>query len=168
MCSSERFTLFHSVAWKLFNFSNTMEDTFFAFNDKQFTGKSCSFRLCSWPGRSASLYNTPFEEGFALQFWNSFYNSDLFSVLGVFLVHRLLALQLHLRYETVATPLRVAGLVTFIWVFCAFYSSTVLWHHIRLCLLLCSELLRTIALLLGVLRDFIVGLLKTELGKRRV
>ena len=34
--------------------------------------------------------------------------------------------------------------------------------HIRLCLLLCSELLRTIALLLGVLRDFIVGLLKTE------
>ena len=29
--------------------------------------------------------------------------------------------------------------------------------HIRLCLLLWSELFRTIALLLGVLRDFIVG-----------
>ena len=40
--------------------------------------------------------------------------------------------------------------------------------HIRLCPLLWSELFRTIALLLGVLRDFIVGLFKTELGKRRV
>ena len=42
-------------------------------------------------------------------------------------VDRLLALQLHLRYQTVATSFRVAGLVIFIWVFCAFYSSTVLW-----------------------------------------
>ena len=42
-------------------------------------------------------------------------------------VDRLLALQLHLRYQTVATPFRVAGLAVFIWVFCAFYSSTVLW-----------------------------------------
>ena len=42
-------------------------------------------------------------------------------------VDRLLAFQLHLRYETVATPFRVAGLVIFIWVFCALYSSTGLW-----------------------------------------
>ena len=42
-------------------------------------------------------------------------------------VDRLLALQLHLRYETVATPFRVAGLIIFIWVFCALYSNTGLW-----------------------------------------
>ena len=42
-------------------------------------------------------------------------------------VDRLLALQLHLRYETLATQFRVAGLAVFLWVFCAFYSSTVLW-----------------------------------------
>lgn len=42
-------------------------------------------------------------------------------------VDRLLALQLHLRYETVVTPVRVVGLVTSIWVFSALYSSTRLW-----------------------------------------
>ena len=42
-------------------------------------------------------------------------------------VDRLLALQLHLRYETVVTPVRVAGLAIFIWVYCALYSSIVLW-----------------------------------------
>ena len=42
-------------------------------------------------------------------------------------VDRMLALQLHLRYETVVTPFRVAGLLTFIEVFCALYSSTRLW-----------------------------------------
>ena len=40
--------------------------------------------------------------------------------------------------------------------------------HTRLCPLVWSELFRTIALLLGVVRDFIVGLFKTEFGKRRV
>ena len=38
-------------------------------------------------------------------------------------VDRLLALQLHLRYEVVVTPFRVAGIVTFIWVFSALYSG---------------------------------------------
>ena len=42
-------------------------------------------------------------------------------------VDRLLALQLHLRYETVATPFHVAGLVIFFWAFGALYSSTGLW-----------------------------------------
>ena len=42
-------------------------------------------------------------------------------------VDRLHAPQLHLRYETVATPFRVVGLVIFIWVFCALYSSTGQW-----------------------------------------
>jgi len=42
-------------------------------------------------------------------------------------VDRLLALQLHLRYDTAVTPFRVAGLVIFIWVFCALYASTGVW-----------------------------------------
>lgn len=53
VCSSQCCTLFHSanVAWILFNFSNSMEDTFFTLCAKHFTGKSCSVGPFNWPGR---------------------------------------------------------------------------------------------------------------------
>ena len=42
-------------------------------------------------------------------------------------VDRLLALQLHLRYDIVVTPFRLIGMVLFIWVFSGLYSSAMLW-----------------------------------------
>ena len=42
-------------------------------------------------------------------------------------VDRLLALQLHLRYEGVVSSFRVTGIVTFIWLFSALYSCAWLW-----------------------------------------
>ena len=42
-------------------------------------------------------------------------------------VDRLLALQLHLRYEAVVTPFRVTWVVIFIWVLSGIYASTKLW-----------------------------------------
>ncbi|XP_078352748.1 histamine H2 receptor-like [Oculina patagonica] len=42
-------------------------------------------------------------------------------------VDRLLALQLHLRYQAVVTPPRVTGIVTLIWVFSGLFSSAQFW-----------------------------------------
>ena len=63
----------------------------------------------------------------------------VFNVLGTFLiiasfmsitaigVDRLLALQLHLRYEAVVTPFRVKLVLIFVWVFSAVVASSQLW-----------------------------------------
>ena len=64
---------------------------------------------------------------------------DAFNMLGSFLcfasfctttaigVDRLLALQLHLRYESLVTQFRVCWVIFFIWVISAFLSSLVKW-----------------------------------------
>lgn len=48
-------------------------------------------------------------------------------------VDRLLALQLHLRYQAQVTVLRVARVVIFIWVFSGIFGTTKLWITAGLC-----------------------------------
>lgn len=68
-------------------------------------------------------------------------------------VDRLLALQLHLRYQAQVTVLRVARVVIFIWVFSGIFGTTKLWITTGLCETFSSA---TIASLLVV--NFVVYL----------
>lgn len=55
------------------------------------------------------------------------------TVTGSIGVYRLLALQLHLRYQAQVTVLRVARVVIFIWVFSGIFGTTKLWITAGLC-----------------------------------
>lgn len=55
------------------------------------------------------------------------------TVTGSIGVYRLLALQLHLRYQAQVTVLRAARVVIFIWVFSGIFGTTKLWITAGLC-----------------------------------
>lgn len=82
-----------------------------------------------------------------------FLNTASFMTVTAISVDRLLALQLHLRYQAQVTVFRAARVVVFIWVFSGIFRTTKLWISTGLCETLSSA---TIVSLLVV--NFVVYL----------
>lgn len=114
-----------------------MEDVVFAFISEYFAGMSCCIRSCCEFGKSAPVHSKRAKpknySGITCWHSGALLNTASFMTVTSIGVDRMLALQLHLRYQAQVTVLRAARVVIFIRVFSGIFGTTKLWITAGLC-----------------------------------